>query len=91
MDGKILRTLCAKLTYFTILHTFKMSLTVSTVKNMGLAKQETCWWRKTGLTTYKRWHTGTDTTYTSTTTGWNQWTDLQTDGWLTADYKQDYR
>ena len=39
---KTLQTLCAKLTYFTTLHTFKVSMTVSTVKNMGLAKQETC-------------------------------------------------
>ena len=26
----------------TTLHTFKVTLTVPTVKNMGLAKQETC-------------------------------------------------
>ena len=39
---KILRTLCVELTYFATLNTFKVSVIVSTVKNMGLAKQETC-------------------------------------------------
>ena len=57
-------------------------MTVSTVKTMGLGKQETCWWRKTDLTTCKQWRTGTDTTFTFTTTGWNDWTDLQIDRWL---------
>ena len=32
VDGKTLRTLCVELTYFTTLHTFKVSVTVSTVK-----------------------------------------------------------
>ena len=41
VDGKTLLTLCAELTYFTTLHTFKLSVTMSTVKNMGLGKQET--------------------------------------------------
>ena len=30
------------MTYFTTLHTFKVLVTVSTVKNAGLTKQETC-------------------------------------------------
>ena len=42
VDGKTLQTLCVELTYFTTLHTFEVSETVSTVKNMGLGKQETC-------------------------------------------------
>ena len=33
---------------------------MSTVKNMGLAKQETRGWRKTDLTKYKRSRTSTD-------------------------------
>ena len=37
---------------------------------------------KADLTTSKRWRTGTDTTFTFTTTGWNDWTDLQADCWL---------
>ena len=40
--GKTLRTLCVELTYFTTLDKFKVVVTVSTVKNMGLAKQVTC-------------------------------------------------
>ena len=60
----------------------QVSVTVSTVKNMGLAKQETCWWQKMDLTTCKQWCTGTDTTFTFTTTGLNDWTDLQIDCWL---------
>ena len=36
VDGKTLRTLCVEVTYFT----FGVSVTVSTVKNMGLAKQK---------------------------------------------------
>ena len=31
------------------------------------------------LTTWKQWHTGTVTTFTFTTTGLNDWTDLQID------------
>ena len=34
------------------------------------------------LTTCKRWCTDTDTTFTFITTGWNDWSDLQTDCWL---------
>ena len=34
---KLLRTLCVELTYLT----FEVSVTVPTVKNMGLAKQKT--------------------------------------------------
>ena len=49
---------------------------------MGLTKQETCWWRKTDLTTCEQWCTGIDTAFTFTTTGWNDWTDLQLDCWL---------
>ena len=79
VDGKTLWTLFVELTYFTTLHTFKVSMTVSTVKNAGLTKQETCWWQKRDLTTCKRWHTGTDTTFKFTTTGSNDWTDLQID------------
>ena len=41
VDGKTLRTSCIKVTYFTILYTFGVSVTVSTVENMGLAKQKT--------------------------------------------------
>ena len=37
-----------------------MAVTVSTVKNMGLAKQETRGWRKTDLTKYKRSRTSTE-------------------------------
>ena len=41
VDGKTLRTLCVEVTYFTILCTFGASVTVSTIKNMGLAEQKT--------------------------------------------------
>ena len=37
---------------------------------------------RTNLTTCKQWRTGTITTFTFTATGWNDWTDLQTDCWL---------
>ena len=42
--GKALGTLCDELTYFTALHTFKVSVKASLVKNMGLAEKETWWW-----------------------------------------------
>ena len=41
VDGKTLRILCVEVTYFTILYTFGASVTVSTVKHMGLAEQKT--------------------------------------------------
>ena len=41
VDGKTLRILCVEVTYFTILYTFGASMTVSTVKHMGLAEQKT--------------------------------------------------
>ena len=57
-------------------------MTLSTVKNMGLAKQEKYWWLKTDLTTSKRCRRGTDTIFTFTTTVWNDWMDLQIYHWL---------
>ena len=42
MDGKTLRVSFVELTYFTTLHTFKVSVTMSAVKNMGFAKEEAC-------------------------------------------------
>ena len=68
---------CVQLTYFTTLQAFRVSVRVSTVKNKGFVQEETCFWRKTNLTTWKRWHTGSDTTFACTTTGSNDWTDLQ--------------
>ena len=40
VDGKTLRTLCVEVTYFTTLYLFGVSMTVFTVKNMGLARQK---------------------------------------------------
>ena len=54
-----------------------------TVQNICFAKEETCRWQKTDLTTWKRWHKGTDVKLTFTTTGSNVfWKDLQIDWWL---------
>ena len=59
VDGKTLQTLCVELTYFSTLHTFKVSVSVSAVKlnkevsvsvSASLAKQGTCWWQKMDLT-----------------------------------------
>ena len=69
---------CVELTYFTNYRHLKCQW-LSTVKNKGFAEEELSWWRKMNLTTWKRWHTGTVTTFTFTTTGLNDWTDLQID------------
>ena len=37
---------------------------------------------KNGFNYVKQLHTGTDTTFTFTATGWNDWADLQIDHWL---------
>ena len=49
VDGKTLRILCVEVTYFTILYTFGASVTVSTVKNMGLAEQQNTLMVKNGF------------------------------------------
>ena len=82
LDGKTLLVLFVELTYCTTLQIFKVSVTVSAVKNMSFAKEETCWWQKTDSATWKRWHTGTDTEFTFTATDSNTWTDLQINRWL---------
>ena len=80
VNGNILQVSRVGLTNSTTLKTFKVSVTVSTVKDF--AKEETCWWRKMDLTLWKRWDIRTDTTFTFTTTGSNDLTDLQIDQWM---------
>ena len=46
VDEKTLRTLCDELTYFTALHAFRVSVKVTVVNNMALAKKATWWWPK---------------------------------------------
>ena len=49
---------------------------------MAFATEETWRWQITDSPTWKRWHPGTDTKCTSTTTGSNVWKDLQKKQWL---------
>lgn len=42
LDGKTLLVLFVELTYCATLQIFKVSVTVSAVKNMSFAKEETC-------------------------------------------------